>query len=391
MSRELIVLPSLRAELAPEGGFVLTKKYLEGVGEMVRTWPGPVTSLVEMTRNKSAEFDLMEVGDTSHGAGIEERPRDLAALMRRIGKAAAVLGFPSQDQMQLSALCRAAGVPIVFVVEYSPATERQIMRAEVSNPLKRARRLVWLWRHEQMRRKAIRLAAGLQCSGTPTFDEYRAIQPNSMVFFDNRLRSEEVASPEFCAEKARKLTEGKPLKLIFGGRFVPMKGVMDLPEIATALKATGTPFFMDIYGDGPLRDALAARISELGLEGIVALKAPLDFRTGWVPVLRNEADLFVCCHVQGDPSSMYPEVMSCGVPIVSYDNVAFQGIMRHSGVGWSVPLGQPAALAARLAELDKDRAQLAASVRKGRDFALNHAFETTFRARTEHLAGVAGL
>lgn len=389
MPKELIVLPALRAERGVKGGFVLTRKYLEGVGEMVRTWPGPVTSLVEMTDAHSAEFDLMEVGDTSHGAGIEERPRDLGALMARIRDAGAVLGFPSRAQMPLARLCRDAGVPLVFVVEYSPATERQIMRADQKNPVRLVRGLVWLWQTDRMRRAAIRDLAGLQCSGTPTYDEYRTLQPNTMVFFDNRLRAPEVATDDFCAAKAARLREGRPLRLTFGGRFVPMKGVMDLPEIAAALKRTGTAFSLDIYGDGPLRDALTARIGALGVADCVTLKAPLEFRTGWIPALRDETDIFVCCHVQGDPSSMYPEVMSCGVPIVGYDNIAFQGIVRHAGTGWSAPVGQPNALAGQLAALDKDREALAASVQKGRDFAIQHVFEATFKARTEHLMGVA--
>lgn len=382
-------MPSLRAERGPNGGFVLTKKYLEGVGEMARTWPGPVTSLVEMTEAKSAEFDLTEVGDASHGTSIEERPRTLEALMVRVGNVGVVLGFPSRGQIPLAAACRAAGVPLVLVVEYAPETERQIARAEVPQVWKRARRMLWLRRTEHLRRRAIRQAAGLQCSGTPAYEEYRGIQPNAMVFFDNRLRAEEVVSPAFCERKAEALLAGRPLRLVFGGRFVAMKGVMDLPEIAAALRKTGTPYTMDIYGDGPLRDALAARIAALGLDDMVTLKAPLDFRTGWVPVLQEHADLFVCCHVQGDPSSTYPEVMSCGVPIVGYDNAAFRGIVRHAGTGWTTPVGQPAALAGKIAELHEDRPALAASVRKGRDFALKHVFETTFKARTEHLMSLA--
>lgn len=392
VSPELILLPSLKALPGPAGGRVLTRKFLEGAGQLARYWPGHVTALIAMTRATSTEFDLVEVtGGESHGVRLEDRPGSDADLLRRLQGAAVVLGFASRDQLPLAPACRAAGIPLVYLTEYAPETERQIMRANTPQALRRMRRLFWLWRTDRMRRRALRLAAGMQNSGTPTHDTYRALQPNALLFFDNRLYSGEILGEEACRAKAAGLAGGRPLRLVFGGRFVPMKGVMDLPEIAAALRRSGTGFTLDIYGDGPMRTALSDRIRSLGLDAQVRLRAPLDFRSGWVRVLREEADLFVCCHIQGDPSSTYPEVMSCGVPIAGYDNAAFRGIMRESGTGWSAPIRRPAALAARIAELDRDRGRLAASVAKGRAFGLEHAFEATFRARAEHLARTAGL
>ena len=391
MTKELIILPSLQAQRGAEGGFVLTKKFLEGAREIARCWPGQVTALVEMTEIPSAEFDLVEVPTETHGIVLEERPASHDPLVARVANAAAVLGFPSREQMALAAPCRAAGVAFVLVTEYTPETERQIMRSNTANPLLRARRLAWLWRTSHQRRRALKISAGVQCSGTPTYDLFRSIQPNAILFFDNRLRANEVASDAVCRRKADALMQGRPLRLVFGGRFAPMKGVMHLPDVARALKRRGTAFSMEIYGDGPLRDPLEARIAELGLQDNVQLCAPLDFRTGWVPVLSDKADLFVCSHIQGDPSSTYPEVMSCGVPIVGYDNVAFQGIVRQSGTGWMSPIGKPVQLADRIAELDRNRALLANSVFTGRAFAREHVFENTFRRRTEHLIEAAGL
>ena len=36
------------ASEAPNGGLVMTQKFLDGTAEYARTWPGPVTSLVEL-------------------------------------------------------------------------------------------------------------------------------------------------------------------------------------------------------------------------------------------------------------------------------------------------------------------------------------------------------
>ena len=182
-----------------------------------------------------------------------------------------------------------------------------------------------------------------------------------------------------------------PLRLVFGGRFLPMKGVMALPEVAAKLKAAGVAFQMDIYGDGPLRGDLEAAIAGQGLGEMVRLQAPVDFRSGWMPTLQDEMDMFLCTHIQGDPSSTYPEVMSCGVPMLGFDNEAFRGIVKHSGVGWQVPTGDAGAMAAKIIELAKNRGTISEAARKGLSFARETAFERTFEARARHLIDVSGV
>jgi glycosyltransferase involved in cell wall biosynthesis len=144
-------------------------------------------------------------------------------------------------------------------------------------------------------------------------------------------------------------------------------------------------YTLDIFGAGPLEKELSSQIRASGLQDRVALRGVLDFQTGWIPQLRDRTDLFVCCHPQGDPSSTYPEVMSCGVPIAGYGNEAFLGIVKHSGAGWSVPTGDVVALAQVLQRLDRSRSELSSAAERARAFADAHVFEKTFARRTEHL------
>lgn len=388
---ELIVLPAIRAARRPNGALVLTQKYLEGVSEFARTWPGPVTSLPELSDQISTDFDHVEVTPEASDTGLEIRPDSLDALMARLDKAAAVLGFLGHRDAPLAAQCRQRGLPLVYVSEYSLETEKQMMWAGTRSRIVRARRTLWLARNDRIRRQAVTLAAGLQCSGMPTYVDYKPLQPNTMVFFDNRIREDGVITRENVQAKFADLDSGRPLRLIFGARFTPMKGVMFLPEMAAALTRQGVDFSFEIYGDGPQKEALQARIAALDLTGKVQVCPPVDFRSGWVPALRERADLFVCPHPQGDPSSTYPEVMSCGVPIVGFDNAAFQGIVEKSGVGWLSPVGNAEALAASIARLDADRASIRQAALDGLAFAQQTTFESTFRARMEHVIGVSRL
>lgn len=385
MQTELILLPSLSARRGPRGGLELTRKYMTGAAQYARNWPGPVTSLVRLSETQTTDMDHAEYFPGQGETGLEVRPQDPGEMARRLSSAAAVVALLSRPERETAKLCHQLGVPVIFVSEYSPRTERQIMAAEVSNPVIRFRRNVWLWRTERIRRnELLPIAAGLQCSGTPTYDTYAGLCRDTLLFFDNRVRQEAIIDDTALAAKGAALRQGRPLRLVFGGRFVAMKGVLELPRVAAELARKGIPFSFDVFGSGPLGEALDSRIRAEGLQDRMALRGVLDFETGWIPYLREHADIFVCCHVQGDPSSTYPEVMSCGVPIAGYNNEAFRGIVRESGAGWGVPLFDASALARKIARLHANRDEIVAAATRARDFASQHAFETTFTNRVRH-------
>lgn len=381
---ELVVIPSIRARQDADG-LMLTRKYVEGTRAYAERWPGPVTSLVRLTADESHDMDPVLHRDGVEPAAVELVPDTVEALGRRIGRAAAVLLFLSRQERATAELCRKLGVPVIYITEYSPKTERQILASEVANPLVRARRHLWLWRNERIRRAMLAGAGGLQCSGTPTYRHYRGQVRDTILFFDNRVRLADVADDGLLAAKAARVLSDRPLRLVFGGRLAPMKGVMDLIRVAAELRRAGVPFELDIVGDGPLRGALHDAIGAASLGPAVRLRGPLDFASGWIPFLRSEADLFLCCHPQGDPSSTYPEVMSCGVPIVGYGNEAFEGIVAHADAGWVTPLRDPRALAREVCRLHRERGEIADHARRARDFAAAHAFERTYVRRTDHI------
>jgi glycosyltransferase involved in cell wall biosynthesis len=388
---ELVLLMSLSASRGPRGGLVVTQKYLNGAAEYARRWPGRVTSLARPSQTLTTDMDHVEVLPGELTTGLELRPDSSQTLRERLQSAAAVLAFLSPQEAPTAQLCREIGVPHVFYSEYSLNTELQIIAAGTKNPLRRWRKRSWHRWAESVRIQALGQAAGLQCSGTPTYDSYRQFNPDVMLFFDNRVPAGGIITNDELEARLSSLGTGKPLRLVFGGRFIAMKGVMYLPEVAQELCALGVDFTLDIVGGGPLETELRQRIDRLRLSDRVRLRGPMDFATGWVPFLKRETDLFVCCHPQGDPSSTYSESMSCGTPVVGFANEAFSGTVAISGSGWLTPLGDTRALAKRIAGLDKDRGSIAAAARKAREFGNEHSFEKTFRRRTEHLIRLSRL
>jgi len=133
-----------------------------------------------------------------------------------------------------------------------------------------------------------------------------------------------------------------------------------------------------------MRQQIAANL----LNDCVKMLGVPDFKTIFFSFVKQNIDLFVCCHPQGNPSCTYIETMSGGVPIVGYANEAFQEIAEMSEAGWVVPMNQPKQMAKKIAELSHNREAIKSMLFKSLKFAQQHTFEKTFNAGVEHMQQV---
>jgi glycosyltransferase involved in cell wall biosynthesis len=386
---ELAVLPNLRAVSRPGGRVVLTRKFVSGMQEYAKLWGGPLVAVMEPISDPSSSLDNVEVDPTSLDFGVEVLSYDSPDLAARLKRSAVVFGGVSHRQNHLADLGRALSVPVVFGTEYTLRTRLQIIATETPDRLRRLRRNVWEWRQERRQRRAIRLAQGIQCNGTPTYAAYRELSPDPLLFLDTRTTEDLFIASAALERRLARLAGGAPLRLAFSGRLNAMKGADHLTRVAQKLRERGVPFELAVCGDGPLAADMARDVERLGLSAQVKLRGVLDFRSELVPFVSESVDLFVCCHRQGDPSCTYLETFACGVPIAGYANEAFAGLLELADVGVATPLDEPGALAAAIARLAADRERLAELSRKSLGFAREHSFEGEFRRRIAHLRAIA--
>ncbi|WP_164517260.1 glycosyltransferase [Tabrizicola piscis] len=280
---------------------------------------------------------------------------------------------------------------IVYVIEYTHETRMQILWLDRSRSMiRRLRGAVWLLQQERLRRKAFRRADGLQSNGYPAHDLYGPMCRDSLLYLDGRMTPALFATETEMAAREAYRAAGGPLRLIFSGRLEPMKGAQDLVPVARRLQTLGVDFTLDIFGVGSLRDEIASGIRALGADGRIRLHAPVDFETGLVPFTRQNADIFVGCHRQSDPSCTYLEAMGCGVAVASYDNRMWSRLNQESGAGWSAALGSVDALADQIADAARRPDEITSRSRKAWAFSKAHGFHEEFRLRMEHLARIAG-
>jgi len=386
MNRTLVVAPSLAAGTGRADQIRLTGKFLSGMQSYVDQWDGPVTLLIEPDPNPhSGNLDDVWVSPHDLPYQVVVAPFDSALARQTMVEAGVVMGGADHRMNHAAATCAAAGVPFVMVTEYSLQTRLQIIDADRPAFWRRWRRRRWAVGQERATEASIRLAAGVQCNGTPTYEAYRDLNANTLLYFDSRVEPDMIPGEPGLAARGSDFGPQRPLRLAFSGRLNAMKGADHLVKVAQALRDRGVPFRFDIYGDGPLAQGMARDIQDLGLQGQVVMGGVLDFAAELMPRIRDEVDLFVCCHRQGDPSCTYLETLACGVPIVGYANEAFAGLLRQCEAGRSVPMDDWQGLARVIDELRQAPGELLALARTGLVFARQRTFDVEFTARVNHL------
>jgi colanic acid/amylovoran biosynthesis glycosyltransferase len=385
----LTILQPLQAKLLPNNEVLLTRKLIDAVKELAKYWSGSISVMMEETQQANDQLDSKKynIDDLPFKLEVISFDRITPELLYR-HQSSLVLAVPEYKQNHISEVCQLAGIPCIYVSEYSLKTRKQIVNVSTSNPLIRLRRILWTYSQERKQRKAIAMADGLQCNGTPTYKDYKHINRNPLFFIDTRISQDMLATEADIEMRTANRSPDMPLRLVFSGRLMRMKGADHLLEVAKELKQLKVNFELFISGAGELEEMMHKQIATYKLNDCVKMLGVPDFNTEFFPFVKHNMDLFVCCHRQGDPSCTYIETMSCGVPIVGYANEAFQGIAEMSEAGWVVPMNQPKQMAKKIAELSQNREAIKAMSFKSLKFAQQHTFEKTFQARVNHMQQV---
>lgn len=350
----LTVLLNYQVQSQENSQVLVVRKFFDEMNKFSSLWPGKMRLLIEQDPTKKELLETVTVNP-------DELPYELQIVSYKNLKPAVLLKKTSivysavgAKHNKISQYCKSAGVPCIYISEYSFKARKQIVNISTKNPILRWRRILWEQNQERKQVNGIKLAEGIQCNGTPTYNEYRKINSNAFLYFDNRVPDRLLAKRQELEERTNDLCEpNRPLRLCFSGRLIKMKGADHLIDIAQELKQLGVRFQMFIFGNGDLKEKMLSEIAASALSDSVKMMGMVSFNTQLLPFVKKNVDLFVCCHRQSDPSCTYLETMSCGVPIIGYDNEAFAGVVQHSKTGWLIEMDRPKALARKIAILDK--------------------------------------
>lgn len=329
----------------------LDAKAAEGLSEFAATWPGDVVAVAPHAGAVAAQ-DVRIVADPApSGASVRALAPDVVLALHR----------PEFGWLREVA-------PTVFTAEFDRRIRIEQQRVTAGGAIDRARIALGQRRRERVYRGLARSAAGLQCNGHAAWDAYAALSPRPLLFRDHRIRRADLA-----AAKDRATWHGeRPLRVAFSGRLTAVKGPGTVLEVARLLPEVE---FL-LLGDGDLRaDLQRAAPSNVRFEGF------LDFET-WKSRMRDEVDLALLPHPQGDPSGTYYEALGCGVPVLGVRNATWPRLAAE-GLGWAERDAK--ALARRIRSLDPQQLD---AVRTHALGALE-PFESVAARRVAHLVEVA--
>lgn len=144
--------------------------------------------------------------------------------------------------------------------------------------------------------------------------------------------------PTKFAHKPATTSNAMPL-LVAAGRLIAQKNFAGLIDAVTRLDR---PFRLIIFGEGPARPTLEARIGKRGLSGQVTLPG---YASDLNATLAGARLFLLSSDYEGFPSVVV-EALAAGVPVVATDcSPAIAGIFSSESAGMIVPTGDPAAMA----------------------------------------------
>jgi glycosyltransferase involved in cell wall biosynthesis len=334
------------------------------------------------------EVPLEEVPYRIHVlSDLSAGPADTRIIEGVIARAAvAYIGHSEWLNLVVADMCRAREVPYVAISELTLRTELQIMRVGTPSIARRAHRELRLRRMHRKKLNLVAHAAELHANGYPTYLELAPINPRRLLYFDTRATSSSIITEKRLRERLQSRSERVP-RLLFSGRYDPIKGTLDVVKAGIELHRLGVLFQLDLYGTGPLKDEMLALVRRSGTEDKIAIHDPIPYPE-LVEVARK-ADVFLCCHVQGDPSCTYLETFACGVPIVGYANEMWSPLCQDSGSGEVVALGDVSAMVQAVRKLLSDGDRLLEASTKARSHALANTMEHAWDQRIARIAAVA--
>ncbi len=309
------------------------------------------------------------------GADRLPLPSELPPLSAVIGRSTLVYG----GDLGAAHLCRALHVPYVLMLEYDLQTQIAVTTLEVTG---QARRLVrsarCIWQHVVEGIPQIRAARSVHCNGFPVYETARRHNPNCLLYFDSRMSSGMLIGQDELEARVSN-SHGRPLQLLYSGRYEPFKGALDVLRVGVNCLELGLDIELHCYGQGSLREQMLRTAAPWPdrLHVHDAIPYPDLVRTS------RSFDLFVCCHVQNDPSCTYLEALGSGLPVVGYANAMWRDMCQASGAGTCSRMGDAGAVAARIQALSDNRAMLADMSARALAFARSHLFESEFDKRIE--------
>jgi glycosyltransferase involved in cell wall biosynthesis len=360
-----------------DGLLTVDRKFHVGMLRYADLIRSPIVAVNPPLQDGQRIMDAIEVPTAKLPYRISTAPTELRELLR-----GAALVYGSENYMRGGTMARELGVPYIMILEYDLQTHMTDNASQVANVfrkgVRRARSAVNYFRSIA----EMRHAHSLHCNGYPIYQATENYNPSRLLYLDSRM-SADMLIEEHEMESRSTGRYDRPLRLLYSGRYEPLKGAVDAVKVGVECLRRGLDVEMHCYGQGSQKSQMQSIAADSRIHIHDAVPYPDLVK------LSRTFDVFVCCHVQSDPSCTYLESFGAGLPIVGYDNRMWRGLLKASGAGYASPMGRPARVAEDIARLITAR-ELDQMSARALEFARNHTFEIEFQKRVDALNAASG-
>ena len=200
------------------------------------------------------------------------------------------------------------------------------------------------------------------------------------TLFVSLLREDDLLS----AEDDRRDYAGPELRLLSVGRIDPEKNPLLLADVLAALLAEDPRWRLEVCGDGPLREALAARLSALGVSDRARLHGHLEMDAGLLELYRTSHALLHVSFSEGLPQVLL-EALASRLPVIATAVGGVPDLLADCGV--LIPPGDERATILAVQRLIADEDRRTAHVRRGAELARTHSRDAESRRLVAFLSG----
>ena len=274
----------------------------------------------------------------------------------------------------------------VAITECNLATQIKISRLAVEGTLRRSARTAKTLLRFLGETRMHQHAHSVHCNGYPMYNQTKYLNDNCLLYLDSRMTENLVINSDRLEARLEGFAKGRKARLIYSGRYEAIKGTLDVVEVGIELNRRGVRFELDLFGKGAQAEEMRRRVEKSGGADNIRVNDAIPY-----PELierSHESDLFVCCHVQDDPSCTYLEASGSGLAIAGYNNRMWKSFARFANNGVVTTRKRPKDLANEIEKLLSDRQKLIDFSRQSREFALAHTFEKEFGSRIKALEAI---
>ncbi len=203
------------------------------------------------------------------------------------------------------------------------------------------------------------------------------VPPERVTVIRNAIDPAPFSNPEpSYREELQKFFAAPKRRIVAAaGRLSPEKGFGQLVEAAALVRQADATVGFILFGDGPLRGEIAARINQLGLQDHFVLAGFRDDLAKFLP----HADVAVLPSFTEGLPVVVLEALAAGVPVVATAVGGTPEVVEDGVNGYLVAPGKPADLAQRILGLLGDDDRRRAMGQRGRQRVLT---DFTFAAQS---------